>query len=386
MITCPVCSSQKTKEILSLYRQPIYQHPVSSVQNIEQPYFKDLVYLFCNLCEHSFQKEVDISVLEKIYKDYYYTPRPPDIGVQFQNDFMQALIESFDVFSSVNSILEVGCSSGEILTHIAKTFPNKMLAGFEPSRKTAQKAMESGFVIYQDFFTSITSQKIKKTVDLIFHRHVIEHIFEFEDFFDAHKNLCHGNTRLIIETPCLNWAIENLSMAPFHIEHVHVFSIQSLKRLLEKYNWYLKDYIVTSQGNMIGLFIQKECNRSIPEVENPLKLNGWIKKNKKIIETAIKGKKLALWGAGAGGIRIVNSFNLRPDIVVDSNPEKAGKKFVGYEYLEIIEANPWIKKECENSRLWVVVVASTFYEEICQCLKVSGWEGEIVQPYSIFLR
>jgi len=236
--------------------------------------------------------------------------------------------------------------------------------------------------VYEDFFTSITSQKIKKTFDIVFHRHVIEHIFDFEDFFKAHDNVCHSKTKLIIETPCLNWATQNLSMAPFHIEHVNVFSIKSLKILLEKYNWHLKDYLITSNGHMIGLFTRKECQRTVPEVENPLKLISWINKNKKSLEKAVKGKKLALWGAGSGGIKVINYFDLCPDIVVDSNPAKAEKKFVGYDHLNITEAKVWVEKECKNSQSWLIVVASTYYEEICDFLKSSGWKGEVVQPYS----
>ena len=306
-----------------------------------------------------------------------------DIGVQFQNSFMQALSERFNVLDSANSILEIGCSSGEILTKIAKISRNKVLAGFEPNKKTADRALESGFLIYKDFFTKIASQKIKQTFDIIFHRHVIEHIFDFEDFFKAHDNVCHGNTALIIETPCLNWATRNLSMAPFHIEHAHVFSIQSLKILLEKYNWYLKDYLITSNGHMIGLFTGKEFNMIIPEVENPLNLTLWIKKNKNNIEKAIRGKKLALWGAGSGGVKIINYFNLCPDIIVDSNPGKARKKFVGYEHLNIMESQIWIEQECKNSESWLIIVASTYHEEICSYLKNSGWKGEIIQPYAL---
>lgn len=383
MAQCPVCNGQKLEEMLSLAHQPIYQHPVSRAKDIEKPYFKDLHYFFCRNCEHSFQKTWDISVLEKLYKEYYYTPRPPDIGVQFQNHFMQALIEQFKVLDSVDSILEVGCSAGEILTKIDKISPDKILAGFEPNSETAAKASKSGFLVHGEFFTAIASQKINKTFDLIFHRHVIEHVFDFKEFFRAHRNVSHGNTMLIIETPCLNWSTQNLSMAPFHIEHVHVFSIRSLKILLEKYNWYLKDYLVISNGHLIGLFTRKECNLSIPEVANPLGLPAWIEKNKTILENALKGKKMALWGAGSGGIKVINYFNLCPDAIVDSNPGKAGKKFVGYENLEVIEANAWIEQEYQNSQSWLIIVTSTYFEEITSRLKQAGWKGEIVQPYAL---
>lgn len=383
MVKCPVCSSQKSENMLSLEHQPIYQHPVSSTKGIKEPYFEDLYYFYCKNCEHAFQKTWDISVLSTIYEKYYYTPRPPDIGVQFQNNFMRTLNERFDVLNSANSILEIGCSAGEVLAKIALIYPDKVLAGFEPNRTTAARASSSGFRIYPEFFTDIAAQKIKNPFDIVFHRHVIEHIFDFEDFFKAHDNVCHCRTDLIIETPCLNWFAQNESMAPFHIEHVHVFSIHSLKILLEKYNWYLKDYRITSIGYMIGWFTRKKCNVIVPGVETPFRQTQWIKKNKRILKKTAKGKKLALWGAGSGGVKVMSSFNLCPDIIVDNNPAKAGKTFIGYEQLKIVEANVWIEQEYKNSDSWLVVVASTYYEEISGRLKNAGWKGEIVQPYAL---
>lgn len=382
MEKCPVCGSPEVQEILSLDHQPIYQHPVVSADAIKEPYFKDLTYFFCKKCEHCFQKTPDISVLEKLYQDHYYTPRPPDIGVQFQNQFIQTLLERFKVLTPSSSILEVGCSAGEMLTKINRLFPDTVLAGFEPNTQTAERASASGFLVYGQFFTKRASQKIKRKFDLIFHRHVIEHVFDFEDFFQAHQNVSHSETILIVETPCLNWSIHHQNMAGFHVEHVHVFSIMSLKRLLENHNWYLNAYEETSNGHLIALFTRVKSRISVPGVGNPFQLSLWIEKNKNILEKAVHGKKLALWGAGSGGVKVMNYFNVCPDIIVDSNPDKAGKIFVGYAHLKIANADAWIEQECNNSRSWLILVASTYFEEIQERLGQAGWEGDVLKPYS----
>jgi 2-polyprenyl-3-methyl-5-hydroxy-6-metoxy-1,4-benzoquinol methylase len=382
MTTCPVCSSQKLEEMLSLVRQPVYQHPVSDEKKIPPPHFMDLSYFFCQNCDHSFQKSWDISILERIYKQYYYTPRPTDIGVLFQNQFVQAFVDRFHLSDSFDSILEIGCSSGEMLARIAGLFPDKILAGFEPNRETAAMASASGVHIYREFFTALTSQKVSQKFDIIFHRHVIEHVADFDDFFAAHQNVSHDSTRLIVETPCLNWSTHHLSMAPFHIEHLHVFSIRSLTTLLKQYGWFLDAYLVTANGHLIGLFTRKNVSRMIPAVENPFGLSVWIEKNKSLIYRAAEGKKLALWGAGSGGVKVMNYFNLCPDIIVDSNPNKAGKKFVGYPQ-KIVAADGWIEQWSENSESWLIIVASTYFEEIRQRLKGSGWKGKIIQPYAL---
>ena len=384
MVPCPVCGSRQFEKMLSLEHQPVYQHPVSSLEGIRKPYFKDLTYYFCNTCEHAFLQSTDTCVLEKIYKAYYYTPRPPDIGVQFQNDFLKALIDKFKVLESAASLLEVGCSSGELLIQIDKMVPGMDLMGFEPNQDTAARAEAAGFDIRKHFFTQGSAKRVDARFDIVFHRHVIEHIPDFKDFFKAHDHVCHGRTNLIIETPCLNWACSNLSLAPFHIEHGHVFSLRSLKTLLERYHWYLKAYQITAGGHMIGLFTRKEFQSKMIDVTDPFSLNIWVEKTRSLIETMAKGRKIALWGAGSGGVKIMNYFDLCPDVIVDSNPEKAGKIFVGYGHLKIVAADSWIKGEADNARSWLIIVASSYYKEISQRLKHKGWHGEIIQPWAPF--
>lgn len=368
--------------MLTLFHQPVFQHPVSLPHQIPPSYFQDLNYFFCRQCGHLFQKVADRTVLERIYKEFYYTPRPSNIGISFQQDFMDALDACIDP-ADMHAVLEIGCSAGETLKTFDTGYPGRFLAGVEPNQKTARQAGKSGFTVFQDFFTEDAAQRIHRQFDLVFHRNVVEHIWDFDSFFAAHDRVSHRDTVLAVDTPCLDWSVEHRSLAAFHLEHVHLFSIHSLKKLLERFGWYLSDWRVTQAGYLIAFFDRHYRRTMVPKLDLPVHLLSWIDKTRFEIETAVKGKRLALWGAGSGGIKLINYFNLCPEVILDANPAKAGKVFVGYENLIIEEAFDWLEKMKDNSSSWVMVVASTYFKEIADSLKKTGWKGTVISPWAV---
>ena len=121
----------------------------------------------------------------------------------------------------------------------------------------------------------------------------------------------------------------------------------------------------------------------VPKLDPPVHLQSWIDKTRFEIEHAVKGKRLALWGAGSGGIKLINYFNLCPEVILDANPAKAGKVFVGYENIPIEEAFDWLEKMKDSSSSWVMVVASTYFKEIAGSLKKAGWKGTVISPWTV---
>lgn len=382
---CPICSSADIIPLLSLKRQPVYQHPVSETEQIKPPYFRDLEFYFCRECRHTFQDNIDRDLLERIYRDYYYTPRPPDVGAQFQDEFIEVLSTRFNLLQSGRIFLEIGCSSGEVMKKLAAVSPGSTIFGFEPNRNTAKKALEFGFDVQMDFFTPGSARQLSLRADTIYHRHVIEHIADFDAFFSAHQQAAGSRSDLVIETPCLDRVLSESGIAPFHIEHLHVFSIRSLSRLMESYDWFMKDVTVTSGANMILLFRREPPGIQTPDIDpdDLTKPAGWLSRTRGFITRAGKGKKIAVWGAGSGGIKVINYFDLKPDAIVDGNPGKQGLKFVGFEYLDIAWSEPWVKQELENSGSWLVIVASIYFGEIKASLHAAGWRGDIISPYGL---
>jgi len=67
---CPVCGDAP-RALLSLSKQPIYQHPVPADAQVPGPYVVDLNWVRCDGCAHAWQAHFDEQLLETIYRSHY---------------------------------------------------------------------------------------------------------------------------------------------------------------------------------------------------------------------------------------------------------------------------------------------------------------------------
>ena len=116
----------------------------------------------------------------------------------------------------------------------------------------------------EEFFDESVTSKDLDRADLIYARHVIEHIFDFNGFFAGLNAMATPMADLILETPSLDYHAERGSIAPFHVEHIHVFSLRSLARLASSHGWGLQQAEVTAPGNLIASFKRGgvDCGRA----------------------------------------------------------------------------------------------------------------------------
>lgn len=379
--SCPVCLSNQSEKLLSLDGFPIYQHPIPRGEFINPPYAVDLEYYICSDCRHAYQSNYDVDVLEGIYSNYYYTPRPEDIATEATNEFSDSLSKYISNSGrALGSILEIGCSCGEVLDVISTLSPNSDISAFEPNNETRKVALEKGYRVFPDFCGTSFSKKHDKKYDFIFSRHVIEHIFDFKDFFSAINDLSKDSTVLALETPCLDYVLKNKSMAGFHIEHVSYFSRSSLVRLLSRHGWKLEESFETKLGNMIMFFnkgIGVDLKFPDPDVDS---FQLYVDESKSFVSEKLKSsnKKIAMWGAGSLG-RIKMSFmGFTPTVVIDSNPNKVSRYYPGIPDLNIMLVDDWISLNYLNQDEWVILIASTFVREISRKIKSLGWSGEVL--------
>jgi 2-polyprenyl-3-methyl-5-hydroxy-6-metoxy-1,4-benzoquinol methylase len=385
---CPVCSNEKSSPLLELNKFPIFQHPVEIGSVISPPFDVDLVYVSCTDCGHAYQESFDRSILENLYKHHYYTPRPDNLATQFRDEFMSFFSSQLEntgvIFDDEKKILEVGCSSAEVIVDIHKKFKNFNLVGVEPNQETREKAQSKGYEVHNSFFDKKFSQQLDQKFDIIYSRHVIEHVFDFDDFMLATNDLCNDDGLLFIETPCLDWAVLNSSLAPFHVEHITLFGKRSLQRLLKRYGWSVIGFHTTTVGNMI-----MACSKTLPAIDeysiysNIEALQKDIVDKQLALKEVINDRKIIMWGAGSGGRGLMSFLDFLPDVILDGNPNKLNRYFVGYENCPILLSTKWIADNMESQSEWLIIVASSYYNEIQQELKLVGWEGDVISPYQV---
>ena len=381
---CPQCKSQLATPLLTLNDFPIYQHPVPMSAHVSPPLNIDIRYDICRDCGHAYQRGYDQSILENLYKQHYYTPRPSSLAKQFRDDFVAVLLRYFNSTEAGNtrSFMEIGCSSGEVLSDLKALYPDSTISGVEPNDETRDRAKIAGVEVYNGFWTEKFANDVPYKYDVIFSRHVIEHVFDFDDYIKACSKVAHDKTTMVVETPCLDWSVENASLAPFHVEHISLFSKKSLFQLLNKHGWFVQDAVVTSVGNMI-VICDKSSETSITHesVVDSSHLQKHLDAQRADLRCHINGKKVVMWGAGSGGRGLMSFLDFSPEVVLDGNPNKLSRKFVGLDDLEIRNAKEWIEDHKNDSDQWLLIIASSYFNEIQQSLIELGWLGETISPY-----
>lgn len=378
--SCPVCGGSG-KPMLTLRGQPIYQHPVPLDIEIPAPYKVDLSWSTCTECAHAWQPDFDDALLERIYRSHYYTPAPDGIALTFRNEFFVEL-EKFGLLSPRDVLLEIGASDGDVLSELKVRTGARRAYAFEPNVENAEIAKQRGLDVKECFFGQDVAGQNLEPADMIYARHVIEHVFDFDDFFSGVNVVATQTADLILETPSLDFHAAQRSTAPFHIEHVHVFSLRSLARLASIHGWVLIRAGVTTDGNLIAAFRQiAVSNREGTDVAWPA-IDGMQQavtdQKEQLRRRLVDCDPLIIWGAGSAGVNLVSTIGREPDYWTDGNPNKIGKKFVGLT-TKIVDPKFAFSEvqfgEIDDSAL---VIASSFLGEILPHVRQLGWKGEVL--------
>ncbi len=368
--------------MLSLPAQPIYQHPVAADAVVPPPHTIDLTWVACTDCAHAWQPEFDVGLLEHIYRQHYYTPAPDGMAVQFRDDFL-ATLDDFGLMTPRHTLLEVGASNGDVLAEIrTRTGAERGLA-FEPDEKNAALARQRGLEVREQFFSVTTVGDCAPSADLVYARHVIEHVFDFDGFFGGLDAVAAPTADLVLETPGLDYHAESAALNPFHIEHVHVFSLRSLAKLALAHGWRLLRNVMTRDGNVIASFMRIEACGEDGAGQGPAPpaldgLQNRMELHRTRMRSLLSHRRLVFWGAGSAAVRLASLIDRAPDFWTDGNPAKIGKKFVGFECPIMSPENALRAAASDAGSEPILVIASSFLREILPRVRSLGWRGEMV--------
>ena len=377
---CPVCGSQSERPLLKLPSQPLYQHPVSPDSTVVNKWL-DLDYRQCSSCFHAYQNAGIRAELSEVYEHHYYTPSPQGLRNPVRKTFLGLVEEMLGDgrLPQDATLLEIGCSSGEGLLDVSAIAPDMTLIGVEPSKAAVEAATSQGLTVLEGFLTANLVSDLDQAVDLIVARHVIEHVFDFEEFFGAMDELTGLGTQLILETPCLDAAAHTASLDPFHIEHVHVFSRHSLQRLAAAYGWHVAQCTVNDFNNMIVL-LTRDAGTALPPFDFDLDAVERLSQRpdiwREFLGTVPKDLSLHIWGAGSAGQRCLGLLSHDPESILDGNPAKAGMTYAGSSVPIAYgpgEVERWITDGQDQAH--AIVIASTFWSAIESDIEALGYRG-----------
>jgi len=252
---------------------------------------------------------------------------------------------------SNSKLIEIGSNDGTFLKNFLKT--NIDYLGFEPSSNVAKQAINNNIKTVNAFFNKENIQNLKNfrnQTDIICAANVISHIPDFKDLISSIDMLLTVKGVFIFEEPYLGSMFSNVSYDQIYDEHIFMFSLQSIKKIFNLFDFELIDAIpqITHGGsiryvvgrknihkihNRVHDGLASEKDKKMDDLASCLKFKKNCENSKIKITDSLKkfkenGKKICGYAATAKSSTILNYCNITSDIIdfiCDTTKEKIGK-------------------------------------------------------------
>ena len=369
--------------MLDFGKQPIAHDFLDSASGVEPAYpFK---LYFCEDC--GFIQIIDMIPADLLYKEYFtlsswkHQPHIPGL--------IEILKEKTGL-SKDSRILEVGSNDG-IFLEALKQQGYERAVGIEPAADACKVALKNDIKTIASYFTTEAAKEFVKEhgkCDLFISRHNLEHIQDLKAFKEAMRIVLDPGSFVLFEVPNFSSNLKNRDYSLWE-EHVNYFTSETLNRFLEEAGIkVIHEHNLLFSGEsliIIGQYLGKEGLDESSQ-DNIKVLRGKIRdyagkwpefrqefigylKNQKA-----KGKKIAIYGAGARLCSLVNFTGIGPyiEFVVDDQREKQGKFMPGSK-LEILPSAALSEQAVD---LCLLAVNSESEEKVI--VKHSNWKGSFV--------
>lgn len=268
---------------------------------------------------------------------------------------------------SFKSILEIGAASGANLS----LYKDKYSLGVEPSKWNCDNAKKTYKIeMFAGTFNEYMQSSSKKTFDMIFLSHTLEHIVNPCDFV---KQCSRINEKFFfIEVPSFDYKLKDEPYGMFTDEHVNMFTFESLQNLMTVCGYELLNAEIPFDVGAVApsgypslrtLWKKSVTQKKIePILSSKLLFNEYLnwsayelnniqKKINEISSTA----KVALWGIGNTAARILGSTSLEKKNIVrcyDSDKRKHGLSFMG------IKVSAFDDADVKNGAIDTIVITT----------------------------
>jgi len=335
------------KKFLNLLNQPITNSYLKTIdkKSIKNEYFYNLSVIF-NTKNFlvSLSKPVDP---KKQYTDKYAHRASQSLTMQ---KAFSSVAKKLQKRFKPKLSMEIGSNDGVFL----KNFNKKKIIAVEPCLNLARITQKLGYKTYPKFWNKSLANKIlknKKKYDLIYSANTISHIPNLKETFDSIYKTLSDEGVFVFEDPYMGSVLKMNSYDQFYDEHVHVFSLIAISKLLKESNLKVFDVdLLSTHGGSTRFYASKfnskyklskkvkklksrEIKQGLDKFLTYKKFAIRVQNSKKDLINLLKklkakGKKVISYGATYKSATIFNYCNIGSDLieyVLDSTKNKQGK-------------------------------------------------------------
>ena len=241
-------------------------------------------------------------------------------------------------------IIDIGCNDGKFLSRLRESGFSD-LYGLEPTKNMSERAIRSGFRVFNSFLDRYRSDEIITETgkfDCAVLRQVLEHIENLSDFGAALRNLLKADGLLVIEVPNAQAHFDSPDFALWE-EHLNDFNLASLRSFLSLHGFSIVEfYDSIFSGVCLTAFSRLTDAKTIdvaPARNTVDSFRSWAKSfepfcskvQAELQEFTARGEPIALFGVGSRSTFFLNVTKSISKVLfaIDDDPAKQGKYLPG---------------------------------------------------------
>lgn len=344
--------------ILDLGTQPWGNHFLTKEEIGTEPVYP-LQLVYCNQSE---LLQLNYFVPKQImFKNHTYISGTTKTLLKHFYDLAKENLEQYSLDTDNDVILDIGGNDGsQLIQYRDLGFKNTI--NFESADNICNLSKQNGIDTINDFFNEHTvKQHIQpNSIKLINASGVFFHLEELDSVIKGINYCLQDDGVFVVQCMYVGSMIDNLNFDTIYHEHLCYYTLNSLTKLLSKYNLYLEDAYFNEihSGSIICKFKKQQCNVSkrtkyLIERDSKYTLDSFREFSQKIQERKYKlkdllinfknqNKKIYAYGAPVKGNTLLNYMeidNTIIDKVVEVNPYKIGTYTPGSHIEVVLESN-----------------------------------------------
>lgn len=365
---CSVCLSNLSSPAIELKRFPVTEILVNEKPDTGLG-LVDQGFHFCENCGHG---QLSSIIDSKILYEHSYSFRTSgNVGSVRGNDLFVDFVEQAMGGRHFETIVEIGSSDLYLLKKFKKCA--KKLVAIDPILKNGENvSQDSDILIIGDYVENIDLGKLIGSGNtLIINSHNIEHIEEPRTLINELLKYATDETLFVFQFPCLDTIVEEGNYFQIFHHHLHYFSLQSFKYLLNDLNAQLIDFktnrdhwgslLVSFKKGKMGYTIGSNISNTI-DTEVIKKGYSLFRDSMSLSNEYIKASRFPLYAYGAILTMPVLAYHLQNDLsdfvaLIDEDINKQGLFYLNLS-IPIVHLSQLEKEELQN--MSVVVSAIKF--------------------------
>ncbi len=364
---CPICGSGEVFPFFFCERVPVLNNVLCKTSEQAHDIATGVLDFYaCGYCGFVWNAAFDS---ERVQYDTCYENNQ-SISPAFRRH-LQEVVDCIRCLmqESPFSVMEVGCGQGYFLEMLQENLQNDLLRGigFDPALRAKTRRGNIDFIPKFAEKNLIPSEFVSPL--LLLSRHVIEHIDRPLSFLRSLRELTPHVSAAVLETPSVEWIIENGAYFDFYYEHCSIFTPFALSILFHEAGFHeAKVFRLFGGQYLLGTALMNGREDAAPQHGNYGNFYKsfadcyhnfraqWINQMKDLNSW---GKRVALWGGSSKGVMFANMLGENSGILsaIDINPQKQ-RCYLPLSGLPVISP-----QEAKNDGIDTVIIMNLNYTE-----------------------